>query len=114
MLEGIFTAAGTLILVVAILVLCYYTTRKLGKLQLGGSVNGSYVRLLDRVAVGQDKAVALVQAGGKYFLLGIASSQITVLSELDKEQLEESGNVQTQSQDFKSIMEMFRDRKKQK
>ena len=36
MFEGFFTAAGTLILVVGILVLCYFTTRKLGRMQPGG------------------------------------------------------------------------------
>ena len=110
MFEGFFTVAGTLILVVGILVLCYFTTRKLGRMQPGGG--GRYIRLLERIVIGQDKTIALVQAGDKYLLLGVASSQITVLMELNKEQLTELEVSQGQTADFKSILEMIKDRKK--
>ena len=53
MFEGFFTVAGTLILVVGILVLCYFTTRKLGRMQPGGG-GGRYIRLLERIVIGQD------------------------------------------------------------
>ena len=40
MLEGIVSAAGTLLLVVVILALCYVATRKIGKIQLGMGAGG--------------------------------------------------------------------------
>ena len=111
MFEGFFTVAGTLILVVGILVLCYFTTRKLERVQTVGG-GGRYIRLLERIVIGQDKTIALVQAGDNYLLLGVASSQITVLMELNKEQLTELEVSQGQTADFKSILEMIKDRKK--
>ena len=45
-------------------------------------------------------------------MLGVASSQITVLMELNKEQLTELEVSQGQTADFKSILEMIKDRKK--
>ena len=61
-MEGIVSAAGTLLLVVVILALCYVATRKIGKIQLGmGAGGGKYISILDRQALGQDKAVALVK-----------------------------------------------------
>lgn len=110
MLEGFFTAAGTLFLVVMILVLCYFTTRRLGKLQMGGG--GRYIRTLDRIAVGQDKAVVLIQTGEKYLLLGVANSQISVLSELEESQITELEMYREKPGDFRNILEALKDRKK--
>lgn len=80
---------------------------------------GKYIRLLDKTVLGQDKSIALVKAGGKYLLLGIAASGISVLAELDKEQLEETEAPEAPGgaigeMNFKSIMEMLKDRKIQK
>lgn len=111
MLEGFFTAAGTLLLVAAILVLCYYTTRRLGKLQMGGG-GGRYIRMLDHIAVGQDKAVVLIQTGEKYLLLGVANSQISVLSELEESQITELEMYREKPGDFRNILEALKDRKK--
>lgn len=113
MIEGFFTAAGTLIVVAAILGLCYFTTRKVGRLDLGKS-GGRYIRLLDRVPLGQDKAVALVQAGEKYLLLGVAASRITVLAQLSEEEVKALDIGNAGGGDFKSIMEMIKDRKKER
>lgn len=110
MLEGFFTAAGTLIVIAAILALCYFTTRRLGSVRTGG---GRYIRLLDRVAIGQDKAVALIQAGEKYLLLGIANAQITVLAQMDESQIAQMDLKKEEPVDFKSILEALKDRKKQ-
>lgn len=36
---------------------------------------------------GQDKAVAIIRTGSRYYLIGIASSQITLLAELSEEEV---------------------------
>lgn len=105
-------------MVAVILLLCYFTTRKLGKAELAKG-SGRYIRLLDRTALGQDKSVALVKAGGKYLLLGIAASRISVLAELDGDQIEDTQVQEAPGgafgeMNFKSIMEMLKDRKIQK
>jgi flagellar protein FliO/FliZ len=78
--------ASVLIVVVLILYLSYLFTKSLGK----GMVmkrKGSYMELLDRLPFGQDKAVALIRTGSHYYLIGIASSQITLLKELSEEEV---------------------------
>lgn len=118
MWEGFLSAAGTLLMVVAVLALCYFTTRKLGKMEpVRGT--GRYIRLLDRTMLGQDKSIALVKAGGKYLLLGIAASRISVLAEFGEEQIEDTEVREAPGgafgeMNFKSIMEMLKDRKIQK
>lgn len=118
MLEGFLSAAGTLLMVAVILLLCYFTTRKLGKMELGKGT-GQYIRLLDKTVLGQDKSIALVKAGGKYLLLGIAASHISVLAELEESQVEDTKVQEApggayNEMNFKSVMEMLKDRKIQK
>lgn len=105
-------------MVAGILLLCFFTTRKLGRMELAKG-GGRYIHLLDRTMLGQDKSIALVKAGGKYLLLGIASSRISVLAEFEEEQLEETQAPEMPGgafggMDFKSILEMLKDRKIQK
>lgn len=112
-MEGIVSAAGTLLLIVVILALCYVATRKIGKIQMGtGAGGGKYISLLDRQALGQDKAVALVKVGERYLLLGIAASQVSLLAEVPCDEVTEEGPAEQEILDFKSIMEKLKDRKK--
>lgn len=112
-MEGIVSAAGTLLLVVVILALCYVATRKIGKIQLGtGAGGGKYISILDRQALGQDKAVALVKVGDRYLLLGIAASQVSLLAEVPCDEVTEEGSAKQEAIDFNSIMEKLKDRKK--
>ena len=112
-MEGIVSAAGTLLLVVVILALCYVATRKIGKIQLGmGAGGGKYISILDRQALGQDKAVALVKVGDRYLLLGIAVSQVSLLAEVPCDEVTEEGSEKQEAIDFNSIMEKLKDRKK--
>lgn len=80
------SAILTFIAAVAIIYLSYLVSKYVGK---GMNRNGSshYMRVLDQLMVGQDRYVAVVQAGDRYLLLGITSQQITLLRELDAEDL---------------------------
>lgn len=64
----------------------YLASKYIGK---GTSMNqkSRYMRVIDQITVGQDRYVAIVQIGVKYFLVGIASGQVNVLSELQAEDL---------------------------
>ena len=46
-----------------------------------------YMRLIDQVTLGQDRHVAIVQAGEKYLLVGVTAGQISFLSEINEEEL---------------------------
>lgn len=117
MLKMIFSAFGTLILMVGILYLAYVCTRYIGKsTRFRGQTRN--IKLIDQLAVGQDKSIAVIKTGGQYLLIGIASSQITVLRELDGEEiLEYEVSVENEKKlpDFKEMIERLireRDRKK--
>ena len=82
---------------------------------MGLKRGGNYMQMLDRLPLGQDKAIAVVRAGSHYFLIGIASSQITVLAELTEEDIQKSldiPNLQTGDgyPDFISILKKYTDK----
>ena len=61
--------------------------------------------------VGQDRYVAVVQAGDKYLLIGVTSQQISLLQELDPEDLIPlapiQGNSTPKAQEFRELLNKF-------
>ena len=114
MLKGFFTAAGTLLIVVLILYLAYVCSKYIGR---AGRIKGSsrYIRMIDQIAAGQDRTIAVIQTGTGYLLLGITATQITVLKELDEEELREIGppkGQKTEFADFRTVMDKIGKRKR--
>ena len=87
--ESLLSLLWLLLCVVAIAAMAYLFTRYiagrggLGRLNAAGK---GQLRVLDRVSVGREQSVVLVQAGEKYFLLGVAASGVSVLERLTKEE----------------------------
>lgn len=115
MLSGIFTAIGTLCIVVVIIYFSYVAAKFVAK----GSVRAGhsrYMRMVDQMPVGQNRAVSVIQVGDRYFLLGIAEKQIDMLAELEEEgliplEIEEPA-IQTAIPDFKDLMHKLGEAKK--
>lgn len=47
-----------------------------------GKVEGTYIKVLDVVQIGQDRQLLLVEVEGKRLLIGVTSSNIRLISEL--------------------------------
>ncbi len=118
MLKGIFTAFGTLLVVILILYLTYVCTKYLGRNMrsrgMGLAGGGRYIRVMDQMMLGQESSVALVKVSGQVLLLGVSSGKVSVLREFREEELAplpvpEAGVMGTP--DFKEILERLKDRK---
>lgn len=115
MLSGIFTAISTLCIVAVIIYFSYVAAKFVAK----GSVRAShskYMRMVDQMPVGQNRAVSVIQVGDRYFLLGIAEKQIDMLAELEEEgliplEIEEAA-IPTAMPDFKELMHKLGEAKK--
>lgn len=74
------------------------------------------MQMLDRLPLSQDKSVAIVRAGSHYYLIGIASSQITLLAELAEEDIPKEALEGTSFpgaegyESFKKILKKYTDR----
>lgn len=98
-------AIMTFLAAVGVLGLCFWTTKKIGK----GAVHArqaTYMKIVDQLALGQDRMLVTVQMSGKYFLLGVTPSQITLVRELKEEELLELPKSQeTVSGEFAKLWE---------
>lgn len=109
MAKGMITAIGTLVLVVLILYLAYVVTKFIGR-GVGVRTRSSCMRVRDQIALGRDRTAAIVQIGTRFFLVGITASQISLLSEIEEEDLIPFQDPEEQEKpypDFKQLMDKF-------
>lgn len=82
-LKGFLSILMILVLFAGVLFLAYYTTRMMGKrFSINGSPGGQ-IKVLDRLSIGQDKTLLIVQAAEKTLLVAVASHAVATLCELD-------------------------------
>lgn len=96
----IFTVFGTLLLFVVILYLAYLTTKMIGKKYSLGNTGNKNLKILDNMGIGQDKSLAIVEAGGKTVLIGISREHIEYICDVDKTQLVKDEKVQNPASAF--------------
>lgn len=111
MIESFFTLLGALLLVVIIIFLSYFASKSLAKgaTKLGGA---KHMNVIDRIVVGQDRALLIVQIGSNYYLIGSSDQNISLLKELNPDDLiflSEGGN-QEQSGFKESFRTVLKDR----
>lgn len=72
----------SLLAVLAVLYLCYLFSRFLAR-RVGKAVSSSNIRVLERVALSQDKGLVIAEVCGQAYLIGFSNSNVTILKELD-------------------------------
>ena len=85
--EGIGTTVWTVLLLLLLFAAAYYTTRVVS-IKAHKFGRGKYLRVIDRLVIGRDKHILLVEAADQIFVLGICNTTMTTLGTLPKEQLE--------------------------
>jgi len=79
------------ICVILILGLAYFFTKYVVGRNLHGTFGGTHRGMLQVVAqlpLGRERHVILIRMGDRYFLLGSTANEITLLSEIPKEELD--------------------------
>lgn len=80
---------GILLVLLLVLAGCYLFTRWAG-VGLGGRLgltpSGGRLRVLERLPVGRDQALLVVEAANRHFLLGSSPSGLSLLAELTEEE----------------------------
>ena len=76
----------SLLAIVLVLYLCYVFSKYIAKkVNHVSSLNN--IQILERVALAQDKGLAVIQVCEKYYLIGFANNNIEILKELDGEDI---------------------------
>ena len=72
----------TFVIVVLILYFSYVTTKWIGSKAIS-SRGSKYMKILDTLAVTQDKSIIVLQAEKKFLLLSVSPTGITLVTELE-------------------------------
>ncbi len=108
---AILTLLGGVLMFLLVVVAAWACTRFVGRrFSAGMSAGSSRLRVVERVALGPDRALVLVRAAGRVFLVGSAPQQLTLLAELDADAFPEGGDGQPEPApaDFASLFEAVR------
>ena len=76
----------SLIAIVFVLYLCYAFSKFMANRVSNVSKSGN-IRVVERVALTQDKGLVIVEVCKKYYLVGFANNNIEILKELDESEL---------------------------
>lgn len=69
--------------VLAIIVLAVWLLLKLFGKQIRSRMQGSWLRVIDEVSLGQNRGVVLCEIGGRIYALGVTDHQINMLFDID-------------------------------
>lgn len=105
-----------------ILLLVYYATRLFGRFAARGSIfsgngrsefrPGSFITLIDRLAVDKSKALLLVRVKDEYYLLGVAEENITLIEkvQISAEELDAQNTQGEPPPAFSKLLAAWRER----
>lgn len=98
---------GMLLIFFIILAATYFVTRYFGKWN-AGMKNGGTIRIVETVKIAPEKYLQIVKVSGKYFLLGVGKTEISLIAELCEEDLVKKEDTDTKNgeggADFKDIL----------
>ncbi len=109
MFEAIISGIGSLIVVALIMYLAYFVSKNIGRIPSMKNSSGN-MQVIDRIMIGQDRALLIVKVAQSYLLVSSAQNSITILKELNEENLvlTQADSINFEKLDFKEILEKFK------
>lgn len=85
-MESVLSLIGLIILCVLIIAASYYTTKFVGKRQMGVQKGGNFT-VIDTMRLSQTKYLQLVKMGEKYIVIAVSKDNISFITELSKDEV---------------------------
>lgn len=101
---------GTLIVFIIVIAACYFVTRFVGGKQLAQQKNSNF-DVLDTMRLAQNRYLQIVQVGKRYFVIAISKDNISLISELQKEDIVCWRQNRPNPAGFQDILAAFRKKK---
>lgn len=102
-----------LLLFVFVLVITWFTTRWISKVQRGQMSGGDNLEIIETQKISNNKYLQIVRAGDKYLVIAIGKDEVSFLSEVSKDEL----IIKTEEESapsFASVLEKIRNKDKKK
>lgn len=101
--ESLLELLGVIIIFIIVVVACYYTTRFVAGKQVKNRRNGN-IELIETYSIAQNKYLQLLKVGKKYIVISVSKDNITLLTELNEDEIEKFENNPVQPQvSFKEV-----------
>lgn len=71
---------------IAILILAYFATRLYGA-KMTHTQTAKYIKIIDKIIIGNDKSICLIHVGARYFLVGVTGHHIEPIGEIEETDL---------------------------
>ena len=71
---------------IGVLILAYITTRIIGA-RYARYGYGQFIKIIDRIILGKDKWICLVQVGKNYYVIGVSNRNIELIGQISQEDL---------------------------
>lgn len=82
-----------LAVIVLVLYLCFWFSKFIAKKMNNNTVSGNKIKIIERVALGQDKGLAICKICSRYYVIGISNQNIKILLELDAQIFNEEDKI---------------------
>lgn len=94
--------------IIFVLFLTYYGTKWLS-LKANNMSKSKYMNIVDKIVLGQNKYLAIVEVSNKYYLMSIADNNISIMKELDEHELilKENASQMAANIEFNKIFSKF-------
>ena len=100
-----------LIMFVFVLGITYFTTKYIAKIQKGQMSNKN-MELIDTLRISNNKYLQIVRVGDRYYCMAVCKDTVTLLGEVQKEELVFYENDASAEMDFQAILEGFKQKQK--
>lgn len=113
--RNFFQLVGVLLVFVFVLAIAHFTTRWIAKYQQG-QVNHKNIKPIETFRITNGKYIQILKVGGKYIVIAICKDSITMLTELQEEEVTEFSleMVETPKPNFQQILDEIKKRMNQK
>ncbi|MEM1485268.1 flagellar biosynthetic protein FliO [Oscillospiraceae bacterium PP1C4] len=86
-INGVGSVLFVLVMFVVMLVITYYATKLIGKGYSAQGAGSKYIKIIDKVFIGKDMTLLIVQLAGETMLIGASSHGIQKLCDIDADKL---------------------------
>lgn len=102
---------GMLVAFAVIVAAAYYVSKYFSKYALKTREN-SNIKVVETSRVTTDKYLQIVEVGGRYFLIGITKTNISLISEVDGDKIKANLPVETERFSFKEFLDRAKSKEK--
>jgi flagellar protein FliO/FliZ len=95
-----------LIVLASVLFMSYIVTRYVGR-KMGKSMKGRHIAVVESLNLGTDKSIHLIKAGDKLFLISSSGKNISLISEINMDSIQDIQPVDQPVFDFKMLFEKY-------